>query len=271
MPKLLITGNSGFIGSYLQNHLGALYETMGISRATGHDICNLDALMQIEAPIDTIIHAAAIASNDLETSYDINVTGTLNICKLAKAKGVKRIILLSSIFALEHEENGYFNSYGKTKKMSEEIARSYCQEHGIQLSILRLAQVYDDARLAQTGQAMLYYFIDTIQNEGQITLFGQNNPIRNYIHIDYVCQVLEAVLKEKDNGIWNIVERRNHTITEIAYMIFDLLQKTPQIRYLEDKPDIPSVYIPVKARYTHNTITSISLKEGIQRIIHYDR
>ena len=271
MHKLLITGNSGFIGSYLQKHLEGSYDTRGISRATGHDVSDLDSLLTIEEAPDTIIHTAAIASNDFETAFEINAVGTLNVCRFAKERGVKRMILLSSIFGLEHEENGYFNSYGRTKKMSEEIARSYCAEHDIELTLLRLAQVYDDARLAQPGQAMLYYFIDTIRKEGKITLFGKRNPLRNYIHIDYLCAVVEEVLSKRQNGTWNVLETKDHTIAEIAYMIFGLLQKRPVIDYLPEKPDIPSVYIPKDDCYLSEHITSISLKEGIERIIHHDQ
>jgi nucleoside-diphosphate-sugar epimerase len=270
MHKILITGNNGFIGSYLQKHLGRRYGTVGISRATGHDITDLASLMKIEGSVDTIIHTAAVASNDFEDAFRINALGTLNLCRFAKEKGIKRLILLSSIFALEHEENGYFNSYGRTKKFSEEIARAYCEENGISLSILRLSQVYDDARLAQTGQAMLYYFIDTIRNEGKITLFGKRNPLRNYIHIDYLSHVVEDVVAHQDSGIWNVTETRDHTITEIAYMIFETLQKTPSLTYLEEKPDIPSVHIPKEAIYRNENIISIPLRDGIERIINHD-
>jgi len=271
MHKILITGNNGFIGSYLQRYLVRKHETTGISRATGHDITDMDSLMTIEASVDTLIHTAALASNDFEDAFRVNALGTLNLCKFAKEKGIKHLILLSSIFALEHEENGYFNSYGRTKKFSEEIARAYCEENGIRLSILRLSQVYDDARLAQPGQAMLYYFIDTIRSEGKITLFGKRNPLRNYIHIDYLSQVVEDVVAHQDGGTWNVTEVRDHTITEIAYMIFEKLQKRPSITYLEQKPDIPSVYIPKEALYRNEHIISIPLKEGIERIINHDR
>jgi len=268
---ILITGNMGFIGSYIEKTLSDGYNTVGLSRRDGYDITDYRSLNKRESKIDIIIHAAAIASDDYETSFQTNVVGTLNLCKYAKEKGIKRFILLSSIFAIDQNDNGYFNSYGKTKKMSEEVAAAYCQENGIDLTILRLAQVYDDARLAQSGQAMLYYFIDTIQSEGNITLFGKTNPLRNYIHIDYLCEVLNEVLEEKKVGNWNVVEAKNHTITEIAYMIFNILNKQPSINNFSEKLDIPSVHIPREDQYKSDKLTSISLIEGMKRIINYEK
>jgi len=271
METILITGNRGFIGSYIEKTLSSRYNTIGLSRAEGYDITDFDSLEKIESKIDIIIHAAAIASDDYEASFETNVVGTLNLCKYAKENGIKRFILISSIFAFDENDNGYFNSYGKTKKSSEEVATAYCKENGIELTILRLAQVYDDARLAQSGQAMLYYFIDTIQTQDQITLFGRTNPLRNYIHIDYLCSVIEEVLREKKIGTWNIVEEKSHTITEIAYIIFDILQKQPNISRLLEKPNIPSVHIPYENQYSSDTLSPISLIDGIKRILNHDK
>jgi len=263
--------NKGFIGSYLVEALNDLYEVKGFSRDEGYDITDYASLKKREEQIDILIHTAAVSDNDYEVSFEANVVGTLNICKYAKSHGIGKVVLLSSIFALDHSDNGYFNSYGKTKKISEEVALAYCEEQKIDLSILRLAQVYDDARFAQEGQAMLYYFIDTVRTEAKITLFGCNNPLRNYIHIDYLCDVVREVLLEEKIGIWNVIEEKSHTITEIAYILFDLLQKQPNINRLTEKPDIPSVHIPREDRYISNTLTSIPLREGIKRILNYEQ
>jgi len=268
---ILITGNKGFIGSYIEKALSEHYNTIGLSRASGSDITDYPSLKKSESKIDILIHTAAIASDDYEASFEANVVGTLNLCKYANEHGIKKFILLSSIFAFDEEDNGYFNSYGQTKKISEEVATAYCKEHNIELTILRLAQVYDDARVAQSGQAMLYYFVDSIHKQGEITLFGRSNPLRNYIHIDYLCDVVAEVIQKNKHGIWNIIEEKNHTIAEIAYMLFDTLDKKPHVSYLEEKPNIPSVHIPTTHIYHSNDIETIALKTGLKRILNYDK
>jgi len=267
----LITGSRGFIGSYLQKALSTHYNIVELSRADGFDITDMETLRQVESHIDIILHTAAIASDNYEVSFQTNVIGTLNLCQFAQERGIKRFIHLSSIFAFEEADNGYFNSYGKTKKISEELVTAYCKERSINLTILRLSQVYDDAGLAKTGQAMLYYFIDTIKEHGKISLFGRSNPLRNYIHIDYLCNVVSEVLCENQIGTWNIVEEKNHTIMEIAYMVFDVLHKKPNIVSLPEKTNIPAVHIPYSDVYSSEAYASIALKDGIKRILHYDK
>jgi len=267
---ILITGSKGFIGSYLIRSLQNTYHCFGVSRSDNADITHYESLKALDVTPDIIIHAAASLGSDVEEAFSINVMGTLNICKYAKEKGAKHLILISSLSVYEREENEYFNIYGRTKKQSEEIAEAYCKEHGIALTILRLSQVYDDRGLAKKSQGMLYYFIETIQKEQKISIFGKKNPLRNYIHIDYLTAVVQDVIVRCNTGIYNIIEEKDHTISEIAYMIFDLLSYKPTLIFLEDKPDIGQVYIPHDKHY-QSDIQPISLKEGIQRIIHYDR
>jgi len=121
MSNILITGKHGFIASYLHKSLGMSNNIIFFSKADGTDITRYDTLVAPSKKIDLIIHAAAVATDDFETAFQTNVSGTLNVCRYAYVHGIKRLILLSTIFALNESDNGYFNSYGKTKKMSEEI------------------------------------------------------------------------------------------------------------------------------------------------------
>ena len=267
---ILITGSSGFIGSYISTELKHNYTCVGISRSQNIDITCSSDLRKMSVDPDIIIHTAAVLSNDVEEAFQVNVVGTLNICKYAKEKNVRHLILISSLSVYERAENEYFDVYGRTKKQSEEIAEAYCNENNIKLTILRLSQVYDDRGLAKSSQGMLYYFIDTIKSKQKISIFGNKNPLRNYIHINYLTQLIQDVIKKGNAGVYNVREDKNHTITEIAYIIFGLLKITPDIILLKDKPDIGSVFIPEKNRYK-SSIESISLKDGIQRILNNDK
>ena len=267
---ILITGNKGFIGSYINNYLKEIYNCFGISRSQNVNISCYEDFQCLDVNPDIIIHTAAALSNDVEETFEVNVIGTLNICKYAKEKNVQRLILISSLSVYERTENEYFNIYGRTKKQSEEIAEAYCAENNIELTILRLSQVYDDRGIAKANQGMLYYFIDTIKNSHEIAIFGNKNPLRNYIHIDYLTKTIQDVIEKGNSGTYNIMEDKNHTITEIAYMIFDLLKINPTINFLEDKPDIGSVYIPMENQYISD-IESIPLREGIKRILNHDK
>lgn len=240
----------------------------GVSRKEGIDITNYQSFHSITFNPDIIIHAAASLSNNIEETFNTNILGTLNICKYAKEKKVKHLVLISSIFIFNNIENGYFNNYGQSKKQAEEIAESFCKENDISLTILRFSQIFDEKKEAAKSQGMLYYFIDTIKNNQTISIFGNKNPIRNYIHIKDVLKVIEEVVNSKKTGIFNVLNPKNHTINEIAYMIFDVLDIKPNIDYIKEKEDILSIYVPSEDLYPNKDF--IDLKSGITEVLAYE-
>jgi len=270
LNNILITGSSGFLGNRLLDTLKENHNCLGISRTTGVDITKYDDLENIDFKADVVVHAAASLSNDIEESFRTNVLGALNICKFIKERKIKHFIMISTVFIFKKIENGYFNSYGQSKKQAEEIAEIFCKENDIDLTILRFSQIYDEKREAVKSQGMLYYFIDTIRKNKNISIYGKKNPIRNYIHIKDVISVIKDVIENYNIGIFNVVNPKSHTISEIAYMIFDLINIKPNIEYLTEKEDILSIYIPSEHMYP-NCIQFKDLKSGILEILSYEK
>ena len=266
MPKLLITGHKGFIGSYIYDYFQDNYQCLGISKSSGIDISNYMDLDALKFNPDIIIHAAASLGNDLENSVMVNVVGTLNICKFAKKQKVNHLILVSSIFVFDNVENEYFNNYGMTKKHSEEVALNYCNENNIDLTIVRLSQVYDTNRKAIRSQKMLYSLIDNVKINQYIDFYGTKNPKRNYIHIKDVLAILEEILDTHKLGTYNIVNEKSHMIKDIIDIIFKVSNLPVDMREQNDKQDILSVYIPSTDLYDFKN-GYMSLEEGIKGII----
>ena len=270
MHNLLVTGNTGFIGGYLLEYFKNKYTCFGISKSTGTDISKYNNLEKLTFSPDIIIHAAASLGGELENCFNTNVVGTLNICKFAKKTKVDQLILISSIFIFDNPKNEYYNNYGMTKKQAEEIAESYCKENDINLTILRFSQIYDVFRKAQKSQKMLYAFIDNIINTKSITIYGNQNPIRNYLHIKDVFKVIEEVIDKKKFGKLNVVNNKSYSIEEIAYIIFELCNIKPNITYMKERKNIPSIYVPFENLYRLEN-EYISLIDGIRDIIEYEK
>ena len=268
MNNLLVTGSQGFIGSYIIDYFEERYNCMGLSRSTGFDIVNYDNLKQISFNPDIIIHSAGYLGNDFETSFQTNVVGTLNVCKFAKDKGIKHFILISSIFVFNNLENEYYNNYGMSKKQSEEITEQFCKENDINLTILRLSQVYDPARKSKESQKMLYYFIDSIYKTKKVNIFGSKDPLRNYIHINDVIEIIDDVVEMKTFGTFNVINEKSSSISEISKIIFKIHNLDININYLKEKDNILSVYIPSTNLYDKKN-NYIPLLEGIREIIKY--
>jgi dihydroflavonol-4-reductase len=124
---VLVTGGTGFLGSYIIKALVEKgYAVRAIRRSPKHpdwidpaifakvewvngdvlDVVSLDEAME---GIDTVIHSAAIVSfvsKDRKEMYQVNVDGTANVVNLALEKNVRRLIHISSVAALGRTAGG---------------------------------------------------------------------------------------------------------------------------------------------------------------------
>lgn len=135
---ILVTGGTGFLGSYIIKELVEKNFTVRAIRRTNRvpsyipkeifdkvewvegDILDVLSLEEAMEGIDTIIHAAAIVSfvkKDREQMYRVNVEGTANVVNMALEKNVNRMIHISSVAALGRTATG--GSVNEEKKWEE--------------------------------------------------------------------------------------------------------------------------------------------------------
>ena len=125
---VLVTGGTGFLGSYVIKHLVEKgYPVRAIRRekavlpfyipkeifakvdwVTG-DILDVISLEEAMEGVDQVIHAAAVVSflkADRKKMYQVNVEGTANVVNIAIEKKVKRLVFISSVAALGRTAHG---------------------------------------------------------------------------------------------------------------------------------------------------------------------
>ena len=143
--NILVTGGTGFIGGHLVNKLKELGHKVVIcdlgatSPDYAYDISDYNNLLRIKDDIDVIYHIAAQTSGYIglvepERDVDWNMKGTLNICRFAKERGVKKIIYTSSMavygegdFFKETDEINPISHYGVSKLCGELYLKQYEQ------------------------------------------------------------------------------------------------------------------------------------------------
>ena len=124
---ILITGGTGFLGSYIIKQLVEKNYTVRAIRRGNKlpnwiskeitdkvewvegDILDVVALQDAMEGIDTVIHSAAIVSflkKDREQMYQVNVEGTANVVNMALEKQVSRLVHISSVAALGRTAGG---------------------------------------------------------------------------------------------------------------------------------------------------------------------
>src|SRR3569832_927903 len=124
---VLVTGGTGFLGSYILQHLiDNGYPVRAIRRSAkplpwipaaildqvewvDGDVLDVVALEEAKERVDTIIHSAAIVSfvkKDRREMYKVNVDGTANVVNMALEKNVRRLVYISSVAALGRTAGG---------------------------------------------------------------------------------------------------------------------------------------------------------------------
>ncbi len=136
--SILITGGTGFLGSYIIKALIEKNYTVRAIRRNGKlpayisrqifdkvewvegDILDIVSLEEAMEGVDTVIHAAAMVSfvkKDRRQMYQVNVEGTANVVNIALEKGIRRFVHISSVASLGRTANG--GSVNEEKKWEE--------------------------------------------------------------------------------------------------------------------------------------------------------
>lgn len=124
---VLVTGGTGFLGSYIIKQLVEKGYTVRAIRRRNKtpfwiekeiidkvqwvegDVLDVIALQDVMEEVDTVIHSAAVVSfdkKDRKQMYQVNVEGTANVVNMALEKGVRRMVHISSVAALGRTTNG---------------------------------------------------------------------------------------------------------------------------------------------------------------------
>jgi UDP-glucose 4-epimerase/UDP-glucuronate 4-epimerase len=182
MMATLITGGAGFIGLALAEHLLGAGERVVLFdlavppahmlalRELDGAICiagdvtsraNIDAALAA-APIDRVIHAAAVTPNERRERGNargiiaVNVGGTVDLMeRIVDHGGIKRVVVVSSVAVYGFSKpapSGFFDEeashpapatlYGISKLAAEQAALRIGHLHGCDTRIVRLGPVY---------------------------------------------------------------------------------------------------------------------------------
>lgn len=108
MKRLVITGGSGRLGTYVVDRLKSKYAVSVIDRIAPTasdveyldvDIRDLEALSNVLKGVDYVIHLAAVPNPRTaseEACFEVNTKGTWTLLQAAEAAGVKRVVIAGS-------------------------------------------------------------------------------------------------------------------------------------------------------------------------------
>jgi nucleoside-diphosphate-sugar epimerase len=134
---LLLTGGSGFIGSYFLKRIPPDFPTRCLVRKASAvkptstpsvtwvegDMTNPDSVSKATEGVDTIVHLAGLTRTaKREDIFRVNTEGTRLLVEAAKQQGVKRLIFTSTENVLREDLN---DAYAESKRQAEDIVRAF--------------------------------------------------------------------------------------------------------------------------------------------------
>ncbi|MCV0430365.1 NAD-dependent epimerase/dehydratase family protein [Nitrosopumilus sp.] len=261
--KFVVTGGSGFIGSYIVKHLlehkhevtvidnfwrGKLSNLSGIEDQISIkkiDILNFEELKRIISDSNGIFHQAALTSvpesfSQKEKYHQVNVNGTENIFKIAHEFGLKVVYASSSsvygntesVPIKEDFDKNPINPYGITKLEDEKLAKKY-HELGVSIIGMRYFNVYG---IGQTNDyaGVITKFFDCINNNESPIVFGDGSQVRDFVSVKDVAKAnLLAMNSKTDFAFLNIGTGIVTSILDLAKIMIKLSGKSLEIKFLK--------------------------------------
>jgi len=233
--KILITGATGFIGTYLIKHLDKKeYKITGLSRNKNNktikkiDLNNKLLLNDFfkKNKFDIVIHLG-FTINDISPSrtFDENCLPTVNLLECCIDNKIKKFIFASSHMVYGkttylpidelHPKNPEDN-YSISKLILENFCKMYSISHGIDMIILRISSVYGPEQL---DGLVITNLMKSCLNNKQMTVFKYKNGFQtmDLIHVKDVCQSIECAINSRVKyGIFNIASGKQITAYDIA-------------------------------------------------------
>jgi nucleoside-diphosphate-sugar epimerase len=245
MSKILVTGATGLIGSFLTEELAKgnevkclalkgtdtkVLDGLGVEIVYG-DITDIESLKPVVKEFDTVFHLAAAFKKDLpsnankEVYFKINVRGTENLLEVCKQNGVGKVVHFSASGVYGHSSDKPINEtapyrptnpYEESKVEGEKVALRY-NEAGLPVTIIQPTIVYGPRETI----AFMRMF-KGIKN-GTFKMVGNG---KNELHLVYVKNLVDGIIlasKHKHAGgqKYLIGDDRAYPVLEIVQTIAD--------------------------------------------------
>ena len=301
--NIVITGGSGFVGSYLcEKLINDGHEIIVIDNLLTGSTENIKNLMdnenfsfvehdvqdhiEIENKVDYVLHFASAASPKAYTEHPVNTlkagsVGTINTLGLAKKHNAEYLLASTSevygdpLVSPQNEEywgnvnpNGERSMYDEAKRFAEAAVATYSRSYDLKTKIVRIFNTYGPRMQLNDGRVVTNFIVQALRNEN-ITIYGDGTQTRSFSYVEDTVAGIISLMNSTEYDVFNIGNPNEMTVGELAEKIIELTDSTSEIKYLELPNDDPKQRKPdiTKAKTKLNWEPKVKLEEGLTKTI----
>lgn len=306
MPKVLVTGGAGFIGSQVVDGLVARGDRVVVldNLSTGRienlagvreriefiqgELTDASLVRRAVQGVDCVFHQAALASvqRSVEKPLDTHaacVTGTLTLIDEARRAKVRRIVYAASSSAYGDQPTSSkretdlplpISPYGAAKLAAEYYLFAFAAMREIETVSLRYFNVFGPRQDPHSEySAVIPRFITAMLSGAQPTVYGDGHQSRDFTYVENVVRanLLAATAAGASGRVLNVAAGGKISLLELIAALNKLLKlnvapKHEPPRVCDVRESMADITL---ARQLLGYEPAISFEEGLRRSIDY--
>lgn len=307
IPKCLVLGANGFIGSHLVDSLiESGYEVRAFDKYRNKnyrfnkdnkieifdgDFLNRNDLKQALKNVDYVFHLVstttpATAENEPIIDIETNIKVSVELLQECVDQNVKKIIFPSSGGTI-YGENSSANTSEETlpkpispyaigKLTIEHYLRYFQKKYGLESVVYRISNPYGERQALNAKQGVIPIFLQQIAVGERLTILGDGSMVRDYIYVKDATRLIANSFELAKQDLYNLGSGQGASINDLIKSISKVVGKEFEVEY----KDSPSTFVDQivlnidRFVYEFNLEPEVDLLEGIKKtwdyVQHYD-
>ena len=303
--RILVTGGSGFLGSFLCERLlragnevacvdnfftGTKKNIIHLMGNPNFELIRHDITFPLYVEIDELYNLACPASpihyqRDPVQTTKTSVHGAINMLELAKRAKAKILQASTSEVYGDPEVHpqvedywGRVNSigprscYDEGKRCAETLFFDYWRQDALRIKVARIFNTYGPRMRPDDGRVVSNFIMQALQNE-EVTIYGDGLQTRSFCYVDDLIDGLIRLMGSSEDvtGPLNLGNPAGCTMLELAQLVIDLTGSRSTICFRPLPIDDPRQRQPdiTKAKTILDWEPRTPLREGLTKTITY--